>query len=111
MIVRTIAHGLGFRYRLHVAGLPGKPDLVFPRHKKIIDVKGCFWHQHEGCIDARIPKSRTDYWEPKLVRNVQRDRDNLAKLQSLGWKVLTLWDCELSNEIATKKKIRSFLRH
>src|SRR5579872_2154742 len=90
MIVRHLVHGMGFRYRLHVVRLPGKPDLVFPRLKKIIEVRGCFWHQHGRCIDSHIPKSRLDYWKPKLERNVQRDKTNEKTLRKMGWKMLVL---------------------
>lgn len=94
MTVRRLIHKMGFRYRLHVAKLPGKPDLVFVRLRKIIEVRGCFWHQHGDCSDSRVPKSHVEYWQPKLERNVQRDADNLAKLKRLGWTVLVVWGCE-----------------
>jgi DNA mismatch endonuclease (patch repair protein) len=110
MMVRRIVHGMGFRYRLHVRELPGKPDLVLPRLKKIIEVYGCFWHQHEGCIDSHIPKSRVDYWRPKLVKNVERGKLNQAKLAAIGWEILTVWECELRDLEQTRKRIRSFLQ-
>jgi len=100
---------MGFRYRLHVAGLPGKPDLVFSRSKKIIDVRGCFWHQHKGCLDSHIPKSRVDYWQPKLARNVSRDKENQRRLRSLGWQMLTLWECKIVDSSALADQLRSFL--
>ncbi len=95
IVVRRLVHSLGFRFRLHRKDLPGKPDIVLTRLKRIIEVKGCFWHQHEGCIDSRIPKSRTEYWRPKLRGNVKRDRRNLTLLRKLGWRVLLLWECEI----------------
>jgi DNA mismatch endonuclease (patch repair protein) len=110
LIVRRLAYGMGFRYRLHAAHLPGKPDLVFSRLKKIIDVRGCFWHQHNGCIDSHIPKSRTDYWGPKLARNLKRDKHNEKQLRSLGWKILTLWECELRDARSAAKRIKAFLK-
>jgi DNA mismatch endonuclease, patch repair protein len=110
MAVRKMVHRMGFRYRLHVADLPGKPDLVFPRLRKIIEVKGCFWHQHDGCPYSRIPKSRTEYWAPKLLGNIERDRDNEQHLNSLGWQVLTIWECELKESTLSAKRIRRFLR-
>ena len=110
LIVRRLVHGLGFRYRLHVATLPGKPDLVFPRLSKIIDVRGCFWHQHQGCIDSHIPKSRRNYWRPKLMRNRQRDRSNEKKLQAEGWAILTLWECELDDVKLLQKRLAAFLK-
>jgi len=94
MAVRGIVYGMGLRYRLHVSKLPGKPDLVISRLKKIIEVKGCFWHQHPGCIDSHIPKTRIEYWKPKLERNVSRDARNLAQLRKCGWKVLVVWECQ-----------------
>lgn len=100
---------MGYRYRLHVADLPGKPDLVFSRFKKIIEVRGCFWHQHKGCIDSHIPKSRTDYWVPKLRRNIQRDRKNSKNLYALGWDVLVLWECELNDLETLHERVRTFL--
>lgn len=109
MVVRQMAHGMGYRYRLHAPQLPGKPDLVFPRLKKIIEVRGCFWHQHGSCIDSHVPKSRRDYWCPKLQRNQQRDIDNLQKLRDLGFQVLVLWECEVTKDKRLAKKLQRFL--
>jgi DNA mismatch endonuclease, patch repair protein len=109
MTVRHLVYEMGFRYRLHVAYLPGKPDLVFSRLRKIIDVRGCFWHQHRGCIDSHIPKSRLEYWQPKLERNKLRDKLNQRKLRAEGWTMLTLWECELNDLDRTKRRISSFL--
>jgi len=102
---------MGFRFRLHVASLPGKPDLVFPRLKKIIDVRGCFWHQHGKCSDSRIPKSRLDYWKPKLDRNTERDTANIAKLRRLGWRTLVVWgcECEAHQPDVLAQRLRRFL--
>ncbi len=110
MMVRRLVYSMGFRYRLHVSRLPGKPDLVFPRLKKIIDVRGCFWHQHRGCIDSHVPKSRQEYWAPKLKMNCQRDRNNRRKLRAQGWVVLTIWECELRDLPKVKKQIKTFFR-
>jgi DNA mismatch endonuclease (patch repair protein) len=109
MLVRQLAHRMGYRYRLHSSKLPGKPDLVFPRLKKIIEVRGCFWHQHSGCIDSHIPKSRMDYWGPKLQRNQQRDLENIQTLRALGFRVLVLWECEITNDQRLATKLRRFL--
>lgn len=111
MTVRKLAHSLGYRFRLHRKDLPGKPDLVFPSKKKIIFVHGCFWHQHKNkkCKISRIPKSRTDYWIPKLQRNVERDKEHQSKLISLGWKVLVIWECEIKNIERLRDSIRKFL--
>lgn len=86
MIVRRLVHGMGYRYRLHVGSLPGKSDIVLPRLNRIIDVRGCFWHQHAGCIDSHIAKSRVQYWEPKLARNQRRDEETPAGCANLGGK-------------------------
>jgi DNA mismatch endonuclease (patch repair protein) len=109
MVVRQLVHGMGYRYRLHSRKLPGKPDLVFSRLKKIIEVRGCFWHQHGGCIDSHVPKSRMDYWRPKLQRNQQRDLENIQKLRDLGFRVLVLWECEIAKDKRLAKKLRRFL--
>src|SRR5579862_8952701 len=110
IIVRRLVYSMGFRYRLHVTKLPGKPDLVFARRKKIIDVRGCFWHCHPGCIDSHVPKSRVEYWRPKLQRNQQRDRENARVLRSAGFRVLIVWECEISNEVRLEAKLRRFLK-
>lgn len=94
LLVRQALHRLGFRFRLHVAELPGRPDIVLPRHRKIIEVRGCFWHGHT-CIDGRVPKSNQDYWVPKLRRNRTRDSTNTRKLRQLGWSVRSLWECQV----------------
>lgn len=109
--VRRLAHAMGYRFRLHWSTLPGKPDLVFPRLRKIVEVRGCFWHQHTGCIDAHIPESRVDYWRPKLQKNVRRDRTNIRTLRKLGWRVLIVWECEVrrSNSQRLDRKLKRFL--
>jgi len=94
MLVRRALHRLGFRFRLHVKDLPGNPDLVLPKHRTIIEVKGCFWHGH-NCTDGRTPKSNKAYWLPKLARNKARDRSNARKLRRLGWSVHGLWECRI----------------
>jgi len=111
MAVRRLAHFLGFRFRLHRSDLPGKPDLVFGPRRKVIFVHGCFWHQHDrtNCLDGRLPKSNTAYWKPKLLSNVDRDRDNIAALISSGWKVLVVWECEVVDRHALKQTLLRFL--
>ena len=106
--VRRLVHGLGYRYRLHRKGLPGRPDLVFPGRKKAIFVHGCFWHAH-GCRYAWPPKSRLEYWLPKLERNKRRDVENCAELESLGWQVLTVWECDLRDLDALTATLLGFL--
>lgn len=93
LLVRSILHRHGFRFRLHVGSLPGKPDIVLPRYKIVIFVHGCFWHMH-GCKNSKIPSSRHDWWKEKLESNVLRDARHYEKLQSLGWRVLVVWECE-----------------
>lgn len=109
MIVRRLVFSLGYRYRLHDARLPGKPDLVFAGRKKVIFVHGCFWHRHEGCALARIPKSRTDFWVEKLSANRARDLRNQAALKALGWRSIVLWECTLAHKAALKRRIIRFL--
>lgn len=110
MSVRRLVHAMGFRYRLHRSDFPGKPDLVFGPRRKVIFVHGCFWHQHDAtsCRHS-VPKSRTDYWLPKLKRNVERDRDHQRELAEKGWKTLVVWECELKDVDATRRRIAAFL--
>jgi DNA mismatch endonuclease (patch repair protein) len=108
MIVRRMIHGMRFRFRLHAKQLPGKPDLVFPRFKKVIFVHGCFWHRHD-CHLGRVPKSRLDFWLPKLEQNKARDETNRIALAALGWDCLTVWECELRNPEALKGRLKHFL--
>jgi DNA mismatch endonuclease (patch repair protein) len=109
VVVRKAVHAMGFRYRLHVPTLPGKPDLVFSRLRKIIEVRGCFWHQHKGCIDSHIPKSRTEYWRPKLASNKKRDKKTEKLLRAARWDVLVLWECELDDAKQLAKRLAAFL--
>ena len=97
LLVRKFLLGKGFRYRLHVKELPGKPDLVFPKHKTVIFVHGCFWHGHEGCKYFMIPKTRTEWWLKKINRNKELDIKNMKKLRTMGWKVIIVYECELKN--------------
>ena len=94
MTVRRMVHAMGFRYRLHRRDLPGCPDLVLPRHRKVVLVHGCFWHSHAGCRAGRVPASNADFWLPKLRRNTERDAANEEALRCLGWSVLVLWECQ-----------------
>jgi DNA mismatch endonuclease (patch repair protein) len=112
MLVRRLLHGWGLRYRLHRKDLPGKPDIVLPKWKSVIFVNGCFWHQHpsDTCKASAIPKSRREYWIPKLARTVARDTENIAAIEALGWRVLVLWECQLQDEDALKERISNFLQ-
>ena len=94
LLVRKMLHHKGIRFRLHAKDLPGKPDLSNKRKKFAVFVNGCFWHQHNGCKRANIPKSNKSYWLPKLNRNVERLNDNIKHLKDLNWKVFTIWECE-----------------
>ena len=94
ILVRRIIHRLGYRFRLHVKKLPGKPDLVLKRHKLIVLVHGCFWHRHQGCKISTTPKSNTEFWVTKFERNVTRDLKNQKVLREMGWRVETIWECE-----------------
>lgn len=98
LLVRKHLHSKGLRYRLHVARLPGKPDLVFPRYKTLIFVNGCFWHGHIGCRYYKLPKTRPEWWLEKINKNKERDEKNKIILTSLGWHVITVWECELKKE-------------
>lgn len=109
MKVRRLIHRLGFRYRLHVADLPGKPDLVFAGKKSVIFVHGCFWHRHRGCPLCRMPKSKLDFWKSKLEGNRKRDSRNQQKLRKEGWRVLIVWECQLTNEETLTSTIVKFL--
>lgn len=111
MLVRRLTHGMGYRYRLHRRGLPGSPDLVFPSRMKVIFVHGCFWHRHldPGCKLARLPKSKLDFWGPKLETNRERDERNLVPLAELGWDVLVIWECQTKNREELQTRIGEFL--
>lgn len=109
MIVRRMVHALGKRYRLHRDDLPGKPDLTFPRLRKIIFVHGCFWHGHDCKRGARQPKDNADYWKQKINRNKERDAKVQDTLQSMGWNIMVIWECELKNKEGLTEKVKSFL--
>lgn len=108
MKVRRVLHAMGYRFRLHRKDLPGKPDIVLPKHRKAIFVHGCFWHSH-GCSKGQLPKSRLDYWLPKLERNAARDREKVEELETLGWKVLVIWQCEIQDADALRKRLGTFV--
>jgi DNA mismatch endonuclease Vsr len=109
--VRRLLHRLGYRYRLHRRDLPGTPDIVLAARRKVLEVRGCFWHRHPdpACRNAVLPKVRADWWTAKLARNVARDERNLAALHELGWSVLVLWECEVRDEAALAARLRTFL--
>jgi DNA mismatch endonuclease (patch repair protein) len=108
--VRQVAHALGLRFRLHPKNLPGQPDLVFPKHKVVVLVHGCFWHRHPGCSKASTPKSRTEYWRQKFDANVARDIATEKELLRLGWRVLTVWECTTHEQTALTDLVRQHFR-
>lgn len=109
IVVRKIARLCGYRYRLNVSELPGKPDIVFPKLRKIIFVHGCYWHRHPGCALARLPKTKLRFWAPKLTANRQRDLRNIARLRRDKWKVTVVWECQLNKRVSLERKIKGFL--
>nr|WP_256350526.1 very short patch repair endonuclease [Pseudomonas gingeri] len=109
MAVRRLLFSMGYRYRLHDRSLPGSPDIIFKSKKKVIFVHGCFWHRHEGCRLARLPKSRPDFWIPKLEGNRERDARTLLQLKSQGWDAFVIWECELKDLNLLEKRLNGFL--
>lgn len=109
IIVRSIVHRLGFRYGLHKSKLPGKPDLVLTRHRKIIFVNGCFWHMHNCKYGKVKPATNKNFWQTKRQGNVARDKRNIKQLKKLGWKVLVIWECQTKNPEKIIKRIKTFL--
>lgn len=107
--VRKQLHSMGFRFRLYCSKLPGKPDIVLPKHRKVIFVHGCFWHGHPGCKRSKPPSSNVDFWQAKIRRTIERDRNNSEVLMGLGWQVLTIWACETKKRELLEKKLRDFL--
>lgn len=107
--VRRLLHRMGFRFRLHHKDLPGKPDIVLPRHKKVIFVHGCFWHGHAGCKEAARPTSNTAYWNAKIDRNMARDERALQEIQNQGWQPLVVWECQTKDAEALYARLAAFL--
>lgn len=107
--VRRLIFSLGYRYRLHDRRLPGRPDIVFGPRRKVVLVNGCFWHRHAGCEFARMPKSRSGFWSAKLNGNVRRDARNRRALNRDGWRVLTVWECEVADTERLARRVRRFL--
>ena len=109
--VRKYLFSKGFRYRKNVKTLPGKPDIVLPKYKTVIFVHGCFWHRHEGCKDATMPKTRTDFWREKFCKNIENDQLHTQQLITAGWKVLVLWECEIekSFDVTMEKLTKNIL--
>lgn len=108
MIVRKYLFSKGLRYRKNDKRYPGKPDMIFPKYKVAVFVNSCFWHMHEGCPGFVMPKSKLDYWKPKLERNKQRDTVNVSELEALGWRVITVWECELKKAVKSERLARLY---
>lgn len=109
MTVRRMLHAASYRFRLHRRDLPGRPDLVFPLRRKVIEIRGCFWHRHAGCPGATLPKTRREWWTAKLDGNVARDARNAALLEQSGWELLEVWECELGEMALLEDRLRAFL--
>lgn len=109
LTLRRLLHGMGLRYRLHPKKLPGRPDIVFPARKVAVFVHGCFWHGHD-CRWGKLPKSRLDYWRPKIAANRERDARQAAALSEVGWRVLTVWQCELRDPEPVARFVASIVR-
>jgi DNA mismatch endonuclease (patch repair protein) len=110
LAVRKLLHGMGFRFRLRNNHLPGKPDVVLPRWRAVVLIHGCFWHRHRGCRKATTPKTKTAYWLKKFQENVRRDRIVTRRLESLGWRVCVVWQCELRTPTTLGRRLREFLK-
>ena len=108
MIVRRLVHRLGYRYRLHLPNLPGKPDLAFPGRRKIVFMHGCFWHGHDCARGARVPKDNRDYWTAKIARNRARDAKDRDRLRDMGWTIFTVWECE-TKDPSLASRLQAFL--
>ena len=109
LVVRSLLHNMGYRFRLHRNDLPGKPDITLPNYKKIIFVHGCFWHGHIDCPRAKRPTTNKKFWDEKLNKNIERDKINVNNLKALGWDVLIVWTCEVKDTEKFKNKLLSFI--
>lgn len=107
--VRKFLFSQGFRYRKNDKRYPGKPDILLPKYRTAIFVNGCFWHQHPGCISATLPETNQDYWREKLRKNTERDALQISRLQEMGWHVIVLWECEISNRTKRKERLQSLV--
>lgn len=107
--VRRLLHAMGYRFRLHRRDLPGKPDIVLPKYRKVIFIHGCFWHGHPNCCRALRPQTNAEFWNKKLDSNIKRDEETQAKLKSLGWDVLVIWQCEMRDLENLRRNIKEFL--
>ena len=109
IIVRSFLHKNGFRFRLHVKDLPGHPDIVLPKYKTVIEVRGCFWHRHPGCKYATTPSSNTEFWQAKFKQNIKRDKRHAGELNALGWQVIVVWECETNKKVFPPRELTAFV--
>ena len=109
LALRSLVHAAGYRFRVHGRGLPGTPDLVFSARRKAVWLHGCYWHRHEGCHFAAVPKTRIDYWATKFARNVERDAEHVAALRDMGWTSLIVWECEMEDPGVVRSRVEEFL--
>lgn len=111
LIIRSMLHRMGYRFRVHVKSLPGKPDIVLPKHKTVILVHGCFWHRHSRCPYCYSPKSRKDFWDRKFAQNIARDRLVRRLLRRSGWQVAVIWECQSADQLALSRRLKHLLAH
>ncbi len=109
LVVRRLLHGLGYRFRIHHAALPGRPDLAFTARRKVVLVHGCFWHSHEGCRGSRVPVTRTAFWQAKFEANRERDKRQDAEREAVGWRSLVVWECEMRDRAVLRERLVAFL--
>lgn len=110
LVVRKLLFAKGYRYRIHRGDLPGSPDVVFPSRRKVIFVHGCYWHGHENCVRASLPKTRTKYWKDRISKNRERDERSISALEQLGWSVYVVWECETKNVNSLEQRLLHFLQ-
>ena len=106
--VRSALHRAGYRFRLHVKDLPGKPDIVLPKYKTVIFVHGCFWHRHSGCRRATMPSTNKEYWDKKFKRTIERDQTEQLELKNSGWRIIVIWECELNEKSKLDEIVMKF---
>lgn len=111
LMVRSFLFRHGFRFRLHVKNLPGQPDIVLPKYRTVVEVRGCFWHRHQGCKFTTMPSSNIDFWQEKFKRNVERDERNAEELKCLGWHLIIVWECETSRKCFPPASLDDFVRN
>jgi DNA mismatch endonuclease (patch repair protein) len=111
LLVRSLLHRMGYRFRIHRKDLPGNPDITLPKYKAVIFVHGCFWHGHEGCPKAKRPQSNMEFWDEKLNENIDRDKKVVYELERMGWRVLVIWTCEINDVDALSQRVESFMQN